>query len=127
MGNAAAADPSASAEVDVAARLAAERETTRRRLVGLRSEFDDITSASVHSNADDEHDPEGSTIAFERAQVIALVELARHHLAELDAAEARLAAGNYGVCESCREPVSAMRLAARPIARTCITCASLAH
>ena len=30
--------------------------------------MEDIVSASLSSNADDEHDPEGSTIAFEPAQ-----------------------------------------------------------
>lgn len=109
---------------DVATRLAGDREATLRRLDGLESEFDDITSASVNSNADDEHDPEGSTIAFERSQVSALVDLAKRHLAEMDAAEARLTDGTYGLCEPCGQPISAGRLEARPIARTCITCAS---
>jgi hypothetical protein len=38
------------------------------------------------SNADDEHDPEGATIAFERSQVDALAGLAQHQLAEVEAA-----------------------------------------
>ena len=43
--------------------------------------MDDIISASASSNADDEHDPEVFTIAFERL-VAALLAQARAHLAE---------------------------------------------
>jgi RNA polymerase-binding transcription factor DksA len=81
-------------------------------------------AASADSNADDEHDPEGSTIAFERSQVGALINQARRHLAELDAAEERLRAGSYGCCESCGRPIPAARLEARPVARTCVSCAA---
>ncbi|WP_425501247.1 TraR/DksA family transcriptional regulator [Phytoactinopolyspora alkaliphila] len=33
-------------------------------------------------------------------------------------------AGTYGTCERCRGPIGERRLAARPVARTCITCAA---
>lgn len=105
------------------ARLRAERAETERRLAGLTGTFTDIVDASESSNADDEHDPEGSTIAFERSQVDALITQAREHLFELEAAEQRLATGGYGTCERCGQAISPARLEARPIARTCITCA----
>ncbi|MBM9461665.1 TraR/DksA C4-type zinc finger protein [Nocardioides sp. zg-536] len=108
----------------VRARLAAEREQTLRRLGDLTDDYDAVVAASRDTNADDEHDPEGATIAFERSQVGALVRQARTHLREVAAAEARLAAGTYGVCESCGRPIAAGRLEARPVARTCIDCAS---
>jgi DnaK suppressor protein len=106
-----------------AARLRAERDTTVQRLAQLREDFAAIVAASVDSNADDEHDPEGSTIAFERAQVGALIEQAELHLAETEAAQGRMAAGTYGRCESCGRSIAPARLEARPIARTCIACA----
>jgi RNA polymerase-binding transcription factor DksA len=105
-------------------RLAEERRETERRLEGLIATFAGIVDASETSNADDEHDPEGATIAFERSQVGALIEQARAHLAELDVAEARVASGGYGTCETCGGPIAPERLAARPVARTCIACAS---
>ncbi|HYH35589.1 MAG TPA: TraR/DksA C4-type zinc finger protein [Nocardioides sp.] len=105
-------------------RLEDERRRTLRRLGDLTDDFAGVVAASRDTNADDEHDPEGATIAFERSQVGALVRQARHHLAEIDAALARVAAGRYGVCERCGGPVAAERLEARPTARTCITCAS---
>ncbi len=109
---------------DPTARLDLERREAVRRLTDLTDDFAEIVAASRDSNADDEHDPEGSTIAFERSQLGALAAQARHHLAEIDAAEARVAAGTDGVCERCGRTISDERLEARPVARTCIGCAS---
>ena len=109
---------------DARARLSAERLATEQRLAGLTGTFTDIVDASQSSNADDEHDPEGATIAFERSQVGALITQARDHLAELDAAEARVSDGSYGICERCGRPIAPERLEARPTARTCVTCAA---
>jgi DnaK suppressor protein len=109
---------------DTRTRLAAERDETERRLAALTGSFADIVDASASSNADDEHDPEGCTIAFERSQVGALITQARTHLGELDAAVARVADGSYGICEGCGRAIASERLVARPVARTCITCAS---
>ncbi len=80
-------------------------------------------AASRSSNADDEHDPEGATIAFERQQVAALLDQTRRRLADVEAALERRAAGSYGLCETCGRPIAPERLAARPAARTCIDCA----
>jgi DnaK suppressor protein len=102
-----------------------QRRTTER-LAALTGDYAGIVEASKDSNADDEHDPEGSTIAFERSQVGTLVEDARQQLAEVDAARARLAAGTYGTCEECGDPIGEGRLEARPTARTCIRCAASA-
>lgn len=109
---------------DRATHLRRERQETVDRLANLTSDFDQMVAASRDSNADDEHDPEGSTIAFERSQLGALIDQARHHLAEIDAALARLAAGTYGLCERCSRPISDERLRARPVTRICIVCAS---
>jgi len=101
-----------------------ERRQTLHRLATLTGEFDEVVAASRDSNADDEHDPEGATIAFERSQLSALVQQARDHVAEIDEAIARLAARTYGVCQGCGQPIGAGRLTARPVARTCIACAT---
>jgi DnaK suppressor protein len=105
------------------ARLEEERGVVLRRIAALRGEHDDFVAASRDTNADDEHDPEGATIAFERSQVDALLRQAQRRLAELDAASARLAAGTYGRCERCGRPIDPARLDARPGARTCVACA----
>ncbi|MGY2065725.1 TraR/DksA family transcriptional regulator [Blastococcus sp. SYSU DS0619] len=103
--------------------LGAERAAALAQIEALTREFDAIVAASQASNADDEHDPEGATIAFERQQVAALLESAHRRLADVDAAVAAVEAGTYGRCESCGQPIAVERLAARPTARTCIDCA----
>ena len=94
------------------------------RLARLEHDHDRLVAATEASNADDEHDPEGATIAFEREHTAALAARAREHLADIDAALARLDAGRYGTCVRCGAPVSPARLEARPAAATCIACAS---
>jgi RNA polymerase-binding transcription factor DksA len=103
--------------------LQAERAAAEAQIAALTREFDAVVAASQAANADDEHDPEGATIAFERQQVVALLDSARRRLAEVDAALARRAEGRYGVCQSCGRPIAPERLAVRPAARTCIDCA----
>jgi RNA polymerase-binding protein DksA len=103
--------------------LAQERAAALAQIQALTHEFDEVVAASQASNADDEHDPEGATIAFERQQVSALLDQARQRLADVEAALARREAGRYGICENCGRPISPERLAARPAARTCIDCA----
>lgn len=44
-------------------------------------------------------------------------------LAEIAAAEQRLAAGTYGQCERCGQRIPDARLELRPYVRTCVTCA----
>jgi DnaK suppressor protein len=103
-----------------AARLLQERDALRARISRLSDDMTALIEASCDSNADDEHDPEGQTIAFERAQLSAVTGQARDHLMEVDAALRRVAGGTYGVCEVCGRSVDAARLEARPTARTCV-------
>ncbi|MDK3256479.1 TraR/DksA family transcriptional regulator [Blastococcus capsensis] len=103
--------------------LGAERAAVLAQIDALTREFDEVVAAARASNADDEHDPEGATIAFERQQVAALLEHARRRLADVDAAVTAVEAGTYGRCEGCGRPIAPERLEARPAARTCIDCA----
>ena len=107
----------------VAELLAAQRAGTVQRLTELEREFAGILESGA-AGTDDEHDPEGATIAFERQHAAALLARARQHLAQIDAAMRRLAEGRYSTCEDCGRPIGAARLAARPVAATCINCAS---
>jgi RNA polymerase-binding protein DksA len=107
---------------DARAALATARERAAARLASLQREFDGIVEAARGAGTDDEHDPEGATLAFERQHVAALAQAAREHLADVDAALARLADGSYGTCQTCGRPIGEERLAARPAARTCIGC-----
>jgi DnaK suppressor protein len=111
-------------EVALARLLATEKADAAERIASLTDDLDRLIESSDRANADDEHDPEGATIAFERAQLTALLAGSRRRLADLDRATARLAAGAYGRCEVCGEPISADRLAARPTTTTCVRCAT---
>jgi RNA polymerase-binding transcription factor DksA len=102
--------------------LDAERTTTMERIAALSTEFDDIVAVTEGANSDDEHDPEGSTIAFERARVSALLRQGRAYLEELEAAQSRIAAATYGACEHCGAAIPPERLEALPTARTCVQC-----
>ena len=105
-------------------RLGAARERALERVAALEREFTGLAEAASSAGTDDEHDPEGATLAFERQHAAALLDAAREQVAALDAALARLAAGRYGVCARCGQPIGDDRLAARPAALTCIQCAA---
>lgn len=109
---------------DPASLLSDERAAALGQLGILEGALRDVVESAGSTTGDDEHDPEGSTIAFERAQLSALAQRARQRLCEVDAALARLGAGGYGVCERCCQPIAPERLAARPAAALCIGCAS---
>jgi RNA polymerase-binding transcription factor DksA len=104
----------------VAQRLREERAEVRDRLATMTKDLESVFAASADSNADDEHDPEGQTIAYERSQLSALIRAAQEHLSEIEQATARLEQGSYGTCEVCMQPIPAARLDARPTARTCV-------
>jgi RNA polymerase-binding transcription factor DksA len=110
-------------DAQVRAHLSADRADTLARIAGLQRDFDAVVDAATGGAVDDEHDPEGATLAFERARTAALIDQARGHLADIQHALDRLAAGNYATCARCGGPIGSARLEARPVARTCITCA----
>lgn len=98
-------------------RTAAQIESLERSVVA-------IVEASELTATDDEHDPEGTTIAYERAQAIALLRQARVDLGYLVVALTRLEAGEAIVCVRCGRAIGYERLLALPTAHTCIHCAA---
>ncbi len=108
---------------DVLSSLDHERATTVTRMRSLEHELNEIISAG-EQNGDDEHDPEGATVAFERARTISLLQETRLHLDRIEDALARVVNGTYGTCTNCQGEIAPPRLAARPETPTCIDCAS---
>ena len=104
--------------------LSVDRAQTVDRISSLTKDVFSIVEAARLTATDDEHDSEGSTIAFERSLTSTLLAEATRHLAELDRALERINSGDYGHCERCGEPIALGRLLARPAARTCIRCAA---
>ena len=95
-----------------------------QRLERLGADAASLRHDRADATADDEHDPEGSTLSGEWAQVDALTRAARVERGEILAARERVASGTYGICEVCGRPIGDARLEARPTARRCISCAS---
>jgi RNA polymerase-binding protein DksA len=113
-------------ELGQAELLRAERVRARQRIAAAEREFADLAEAAGAAGTDDEHDPEGATLAFERQHAAALLDAARERLTAIDAALQQLETGRYGICERCGQPIGEERLAARPAAVTCIRCAAKA-
>jgi RNA polymerase-binding transcription factor DksA len=107
-------------------RILLEEEWERKAalLPALRADIASANSARQDSNVDDEHDPEGSTIAFELSQASALLKQSSVGLGQVEAALARIAAGTYGTCAVCGEAIAEGRLEARPWTPFCIRHAS---
>jgi DnaK suppressor protein len=107
-------------------RLNTDRDQTLGRIAELEREFGAIVASASEGSAggDDEHDPEGATIAFERQHVAALIASARAHLMAIDAALRKVTYGTYEICDICGGLIGAERLAARPAALTCVRCAA---
>lgn len=112
-------------DAPVAAAIAERRGRAEARAAALARDLEDIVERSAEASRDDEHDPEGATIGFERAQVVALLDAARREVTALDAAAARLAAGRHGTCERCGGAIPPERRVARPTSPYCVPCAAL--
>src|ERR1700756_1364894 len=93
--------------------LLAGRARARERVGALEREFAGLPEAASAAGTDDEHDPEGATLAFERQHAAALLEAAREQVTAVDAALRRLGGGRGG----------ADGRAPRPSAVTCVRCA----
>lgn len=97
-------------------RLAAADE----RIARQRAVVDGIVDSVRGENVDDEHDPEGATLAWERQQAGALLAEAQAERDAVRAALDRVDAGTYGRCEACGRAIPAARLEARPTATRCV-------
>lgn len=100
--------------------LEEERDRKLALLPALRADISSANAARQDSNVDDEHDPEGATIAFELSQASALLNQSSAGLGEVEAALDRISNGTYGVCAVCGGPIAEGRLEARPWTPYCI-------
>ena len=104
------------------------RAALQARLAELRGEYDEIrvdTTASDHDGltpvtGDDVADI--GTKTFAREQEVALGNALRDQMYQVERALERLAAGGYGSCEACAQPIPPARLAVYPSATLCVAC-----
>lgn len=108
----------------LAQRLRALRDEAADRVAQFEAVTRELADARGDADTDDEHDPEGSTVSWERAAHQESTDAARAHLVEIDAAIARVDCGWDGRCLGCGRSIPAERLAARPCADRCVACAS---
>ena len=97
-------------------RLLSEREDLSKK---IHSRLNDV---SVENEPDDE--VAKATGSMTRDMMVGTLERERRTLEEIEAALKRISRGEYGVCESCEEPIADARLRALPWARLCISCAN---
>ena len=91
------------------------------RAQGADPDSDDVTFVDDSGFADRGHSSE------ERSQVTAVVRALRSNLRDVEGALSKTAAGAYGICERCGQPISIERLEALPWAVLCIDCKQRAN
>jgi RNA polymerase-binding transcription factor DksA len=101
----------------------AEQERTARRVASLEAIVAAIVEGSELTSTDDEHDPEGATIAYERAQATALLQQARADRDALVVTRRQLEQGRRVVCSVCGREIDLQRVAALPTTTRCVRCA----
>jgi RNA polymerase-binding transcription factor DksA len=72
----------------------------------------------------DEGFADSGQVTAERGEVEALAGTLLETLREVEHALAKFDSGEYGLCETCGQPIPEARLEAKPAARHCISCAS---
>ncbi len=102
-------------DLAVATRAALEAERARLR-EELREEIEGPEEMTYGSQA------AAATHVFEQQRDLALRDRARAHLAQVEAALARLDADTFGSCVSCGRDIAPERLEAIPWAALCIDC-----
>jgi DnaK suppressor protein len=108
-------------------RIASARAEAETRSEALTVQIEALAEQQALTTHDDEHDPEGVTIGFERAQLLGLRAGAQKEISALDRATSRLRAGTYGRCAHCGYAIPDARLEALPAAETCLNCATRAR
>lgn len=109
---------------ELLATVEAERARSERQRQALRQSVAAIVEAAELTSTDDEHDPEGGTIAYERAQATALLRQATADVEALTILAATLRSGAWPVCTVCGDEIGRERIAALPTTRRCIRCAA---
>jgi DnaK suppressor protein len=105
--------------------LLVERDTYTRQAKSLKAEAEQLAADMEPGDVQfDEESGEGDTVNVERERDLALSAQALAEVQAIDAALAKIAAGTYGNCERCGEPIPEERLEALPHAALCVRCKS---
>lgn len=105
-------------------------DSMKRKLIDMREELERLAATGDASAAVVELDQARvgrlSRMDAMQAQAMAQASGQRREtmLRDIAAALKRIDEGDYGICESCDEPINPKRLEVDPTARLCIDCAS---
>jgi DnaK suppressor protein len=105
--------------------LLVERETYTRQALALKAEAEQLAADMEPGDVQfDEESGEGDTVNVERERDLALSAQAMAEVQAIDTALEKIAAGTYGTCDRCGEPIPEERLEALPHAALCVRCKS---
>ncbi len=109
-------------------KLAAELEHERDRLVQIiESHEEDLEEARLtETSADRSPDPgsaDAGSLKFEYEKELSVERNAQDLLRKVEHALDLIERGEYGICESCGEPIPVARLDILPYATLCVSCA----
>jgi len=108
-------------EIDaLSAVLRSEVDRLAREVVVADADLTELLRNSGDGAGDDQADSGSS--AQEREQELTLVNNTRNLLLQSERALERIAAGTFGACESCGNPIGKARLQAFPRALLCVEC-----
>jgi DnaK suppressor protein len=104
----------------VADELLADRERLEGELATGDAELTDLLRNAGDGAGDDQAD--SGAASLEREHELTLVNNTRDLLLQTQHALGRIAAGTFGACESCGQPIGKARLQAFPRATLCVEC-----
>lgn len=104
-----------------AERLRQEKENAIREIARLEAQLkEEIEPAS----ATDDDSADAAADIYERGKIISIIANLESKIHSLDRALELAAAGSYGICEKCGEPIPFERLQIMPETTLCVRCAS---
>lgn len=103
--------------------LAALRADLATQLAAVEADLAQLRASRAAESADDEHDPEGSTLSDDWSRLAGRRRDLADRLAAADRALARDGTDDAGRCIRCGAAIAPERLAALPATELCIDCA----
>jgi RNA polymerase-binding transcription factor DksA len=109
---------------EAAARLSEEEQRLLRDLIDIADEDPNHPGTylpkppEVESKTDDDSSIDATTAA----DAAVIIERLQEELRDVKKAQESLAAGTYGLCKYCHNPIDPKRLEARPASSSCVSC-----
>ena len=96
--------------------LESRKEQINKNINSVHNELEQLSSLELNDEGD--HASVNNNSMIESA----IVSQQAQELKEIDVTLGKIAAGNYGICEMCEDPIGFQRLKVKPQAIYCIDC-----